>query len=1061
MKSRIYKFQGVNVNCKGRGKVETSTALKHFINQFSMRGITITCIHGDNEFEKVKTLMAPIPVECCGREEHVPDIERAIRTVKERTRCTTTALPYKKLPGIMIDSNIQEKITWLNQFPPKNYISPAIGPAGMILGTPKLNYSNLKLDFGQYCQVHDSTTNTPKSRSVGAIALRPKNSRGSYYFMSLATGKQIHSNNWVELPITQAVIDRVEYLATQEGLDDLVDGELIFEWAPGTLIRNEDDSSINHHGLHIDSTPTHHMHDEVLSPPPIFHDIQNGQYEDQGAREDSHSDDDIITTDHIPANHNTTQSEHDQNEPTTESFDNAYLANNDPFEEAASLGENEPEDDNDNDIGDITDAQDEGLDTNSINSEDIPNINGPAPSEAPTGVPNSDREVKTPPRRKRRPPQQYAPSFGGKKYSMQLFNYAMTKVAHQSDEEKVKNFDIRTNTVNLIFTQMTANQGISAYGAKAIAAIYREYKQMQDMEVLGALDPDQLSNDQKRRALRAINLIKIKRCGKVKGRMCANGAPHRKFVPREEAKSPTVSTDGLFSTAVIAAHEKRHVITFDVPGAYLHANIPDGKFRILMLEGKYVEIMCSVNPEYEQFVQIERGVKVLYLRILKALYGMIESALLWYQLFTSVLLESGFELNPYDPCIANKMIDGHQCTIAWYVDDNMISHKDQKVVEEIVGKIEESFPGLTITRGKVHTFIGMRMTFRDDRKLEVDLKDYLNEAIQEFKEELGPTVSTVAAKWLFDTNEKARKLSKDRADIFHSVVAKLLWVSQRGRPDISTPISFLCSRVSSPDVEDHKKLRRVLKFIQQTIDDTRIIGIDRLDTMLTFVDSSHAVHPDMRGHTGGLITFGTGILSPRSSKQKMNSRSSNETEVIGNSEYLPTNIWHEHFLEAQGYPIKYNYFFQDNEGAEKMAKNGRLSCGSNSRHINIKFFWISDRVKQGHVQIKRCHMDRMLADFFTKPLQGSKFHTFRRIIMGWEHISSIIKRTSEDGEPPSAKERVEKVVNKTDKSSEQQSIKNLGVVADSRTVTWADVVKNTTYQHGNKKYDSIEEKKEH
>ena len=56
---------------------------------------------------------------------------------------------------------------------------------------------------------------------------------------------------------------------------------------------------------------------------------------------------------------------------------------------------------------------------------------------------------------------------------------------------------------------------------------------------------------------------------------------------------------------------------------------------------------------------------------------------------------------------------------------------------------------------------------------------------------------------------------------------------------------------------------------------------------------------------------------------------------------------------------------------------------------------------------------------------------------------------------------VKKEVNKTDKSSEQQSIKKLGVVADSRTVTWADVVKNTTYQHGNEKYDSIEEKKEH
>lgn len=385
------------------------------------------------------------------------------------------------------------------------------------------------------------------------------------------------------------------------------------------------------------------------------------------------------------------------------------------------------------------------------------------------------------------------------------------------------------------------------------------------MEVLGALDPDQLSNDQKRRALRAINLIKFKRCGKVKGQFCANGAPHQKFIPREEAKSPTVSTDGLFGMALIAAHEKRHVITFDVPGAYLHAGIPEGKFRILKLEGKYVDIMCSVNPEYKQYIRIEKGVKVLYFRIFKALYGMIESALLWYQLFSSVLLDIGFKLNPYDPYIANKVIDGHKCTIAWYVDDNMISHKDEKVVEDIVQKIENKFPGLTITRGNIHTFIGMKLTFRDDGKLEVDLKDYLLEAIEEFKEELGPKVSSVVAKWLFETNDKARKLTEERAEIFHSVVAKLLWVSQQGRPDISTPISFLCSRVSSPDIEDQKKLKSVLKFIQQTIDDTWLIGADTLDKMTTFVDSSHAVHPDMRGHTGGVITFGTGILSPRSS----------------------------------------------------------------------------------------------------------------------------------------------------------------------------------------------------
>lgn len=90
--------------------------------------------------------------------------------------------------------------------------------------------------------------------------------------------------------------------------------------------------------------------------------------------------------------------------------------------------------------------------------------------------------------------------------------------------------------------------------------------------------------------------------------------------------------------------------------------------------------------------------------------------------------------------------------------------------------------------------------------------------------------------------------------------------------------------------------------------------------MHMFVDSSHAVHKDMRGHTGGVISFGKGVSCPKSSKQKMNLRSTNETEVIGNSEYLPNNVWHEQFLEVQGFKLKKNTFRQDNEGAEKWLK---------------------------------------------------------------------------------------------------------------------------------------------
>lgn len=91
--------------------------------------------------------------------------------------------------------------------------------------------------------------------------------------------------------------------------------------------------------------------------------------------------------------------------------------------------------------------------------------------------------------------------------------------------------------------------------------------------------------------------------------------------------------------------------------------------------------------------------------------------------------------------------------------------------------------------------------------------------------------------------------------------------------------------------------------LQQAIDDERIIGVDDLQIMQTFVDSSHAIHNDMRGHTGGLFTFGIGILNAKSRKHKMNSRSSNKTEVIENNEYLPYNIWFEYFMEAQGHPL--------------------------------------------------------------------------------------------------------------------------------------------------------------
>ena len=133
----------------------------------------------------------------------------------------------------------------------------------------------------------------------------------------------------------------------------------------------------------------------------------------------------------------------------------------------------------------------------------------------------------------------------------------------------------------------------------------------------------------------------------------------------------------------------RDIATSDVSGAYLHADMED--FTLLMLEGEAVDITCIVNKKYEKFICWERGKKVMYLRLLKALYGCVKSSLFWYELFKTALKDLGFKSNPYDECVANKTINGKQCTIAWHVDDNHISHVDSKVVTEVISSIEDKF----------------------------------------------------------------------------------------------------------------------------------------------------------------------------------------------------------------------------------------------------------------------------------------------------------------------------------------------------------------------------------
>ena len=101
----------------------------------------------------------------------------------------------------------------------------------------------------------------------------------------------------------------------------------------------------------------------------------------------------------------------------------------------------------------------------------------------------------------------------------------------------------------------------------------------------------------------------------------------------------------------------------------------------------------------------------------------------------------------------------------------------------------------------------MNIRYTNEKSVAINLKEHIEDAIEMFGEDLGSKVSSFAGNWLFKTNDKARKLSKEKTERFHLVTQKLLWISQRGQPDAVTAISFLVTRVYNPDVEDWKKLK--------------------------------------------------------------------------------------------------------------------------------------------------------------------------------------------------------------------------------------------------------------
>jgi hypothetical protein len=372
---------------------------------------------------------------------------------------------------------------------------------------------------------------------------------------------------------------------------------------------------------------------------------------------------------------------------------------------------------------------------------------------------------------------------------------------------------------------------------------------------------------------------------------------------------------------------------------------------------------------YGPYLVTEGKSVVIYVELLKALYGTMQAARLFWEKLSKQLIEWGYVINPYDRCVANKMINGNPCTVVWHVDDLKISQKDTQVVDAFIQQLEKTFgkeTPLSKSRGKVHDYLGMILDYRNAGEVSINMIPYVKMVLASVPEDMQGKAVTPAANYLYKVNESnPTYLDTDTTEMFHLLTMQLQYLAQRGCPDILQAVSFLSSRVQQPE------------YLQSTKDLVLRLSTDTQGTIYWWVDVSYAVHPNMHGHTGGTMSMGRGSVYSTSTKQKLVTRSSTECELVGIHDVMPQIEWTKLFLEAQGYAMQDTVLYQDNMSAILLEKNGRASSSKRTKHIHQRYFYVKEKVDNGDIRVEHCPTEQMMADFFTKPLRGSLFRKLR------------------------------------------------------------------------------------
>ncbi len=292
---------------------------------------------------------------------------------------------------------------------------------------------------------------------------------------------------------------------------------------------------------------------------------------------------------------------------------------------------------------------------------------------------------------------------------------------------------------------------------------------------------------------------------KLKGRIVVDGRMQDHLIYMDYS-SPTAKTRSVMTLLKLAAVKGWDLLKVDVGGAFLCASIDEDEEVFMIIDETLTEMAQEWMPEVAEYIR-EDG--KLVVRVDKAIYGLIQSAKLWYKELTTFLEANGFQKCPSDECVLVKHVDGKEAIVVLlYVDDLLIMSKvptDRYWLKDI---LEKKYEKITSSEGERLPYLEMTILKTKD-EYEISMQSYIEDTLQLYAKKLTEYVTPTKPN-LFKVDPNAQPIKENTK--FHSIVGKLLYLGKRGRPDILLPVQFLCTRVKTLTIEDEKKLERVLGY---------------------------------------------------------------------------------------------------------------------------------------------------------------------------------------------------------------------------------------------------------